>query len=169
MTHDAAIFTHPTDPPASREWTDEHVGQLKAMLAQECGYGEIGDVLNRSKGSIASLVKRLGIELPPNYQTKQMMKGRGWTGQSTGRTLVAPALTVAYRAEDFTDANVHGIANLEDHHCRFICNDDFSSPVYCGRHHSVWSVNGRERASSYCEFHHRICHRPETQSAKAAA
>jgi hypothetical protein len=58
---------------------------------------------------------------------------------------------VEFRPEDFPGARVHGIPNLEDHHCRFICNEDMAAPVFCGLprlEHSKFS---------FCSGHHAIC------------
>ncbi|WP_029581977.1 GcrA family cell cycle regulator [Bradyrhizobium sp. URHD0069] len=70
---------------------------------------------------------------------------------------------VAFRPEDFRSANVHGVDALESHHCRFICNDDMSAPVFCGL---PMLTNSK---FSFCAGHHIICTGPGTASERAAA
>jgi hypothetical protein len=68
---------------------------------------------------------------------------------------VQPFSVVAFRPEEFADANVHGVANLEEHHCRFICNESISEPVYCGLPMLA------DSSFSFCAGHHEICSLPE--------
>lgn len=56
--------------------------------------------------------------------------------------------------------HVHGIQNLEDHHCRFIINTDLANPIFCGRR--------ADRGTSWCGSCRRIVYKPVEQRRSAA-
>jgi hypothetical protein len=171
-------FDHPTIN--DREWTEERVAVLIELRARGLSRRVITDTINAQTGSTftknaifgkidrlftaarplkteeekAALLlarrerdklkkreARLKVKAPADMNRRRAAIGR-----------VDPGLAVvAFRPEDFTDANVHGLENLEPHHCRFICNDDMSAPVYCGLPMLANST------FSFCAGHHAIC------------
>jgi hypothetical protein len=102
--------------------------------------------------------KRLRLER--NARTKREKRAaeraaRGETPKTRQqrRAPAAPILAIVeVRPEDFPEARVVGIDALQPHHCRFICNDDMATPVYCGL--PILSNSSR---FSFCAGHHARC------------
>jgi hypothetical protein len=95
-------------------WTDERVATLKRMREDGYTFDVIAERLGCTRNAISGKVDRLGLARPPRKER------------------IAEALgTVSF-------------AELREHHCRWILNDDMSNPVFCGAQKS-----GR----SYCAAH----------------
>lgn len=67
---------------------------------------------------------------------------------TSGKPTAPKLAVVAFNPDDFIGERVHGIVNLKAHHCRFMCNDDVSEPVWCG----LPVVKG----TSWCSGHRAI-------------
>lgn len=94
--------------------------------------------------------RRLDAGLPANPDWKRAAQRRR-----------DPGLKVVFRAEEVAAANVHGIVNLEDHHCRFMTNDDCANPVFCG---------GQVAAGKSWRFNHcAIVFAPPSERRRSAA
>lgn len=83
---------------------------------------------------------------------KRIALGLGPDSGFIPASMVQPLAVVVFRPEDFTDANVRGVANLEKHHCRWIFGDDMAEPVFCG----LPQLEGR----SFCAGHSAIVYAP---------
>lgn len=86
-----------------------------------------------SRSSIDAMGARLG--LTKEHKTRDTRTPNPFGMLSDGRVKKAPLqepLVSRFYAEDVSEANVHGLAALEDHNCRFIINSDMLAPIYCG-------------------------------------
>lgn len=187
MTHQVAVHTHDPDPPRFVEtWTEEQVSLLRLFHSQGMHRGAMADEINRRTGSkftrsaVCGKIDRLYPAAKPikteeeKAATKAAREARYNEARRERRAQQratfrprpgpAPILTVVQtNPDDHPEARVYGIDALERHHCRFICNDDVSEPVYCGL---PIMANSR---FSYCAGHHRICVAPPKVQGSAAA
>lgn len=141
MTHDVPIHVHNPDPPRQRlrpSWPDALREKVQALWEHHSA-AEIASILWEqdrvafSRNSIISIIHRMSAGTPARpRKTNRVMPGPNPVRLLARKQRAEHLTVVPFRAEDFTAANVHGIADLQDHHCRFICNDDLSAPIYCG-------------------------------------
>lgn len=193
MTHQVAVHTHDPDPPPliDNDWTDERVTILVRMREEGVKRGAIADAINKETGSkftrsaICGKIDRLFPAAKPiktpeeraatlkarrEREAAKKRARRAEAREAAGmapkpqQTPVQPQLVlVENKPEEFPEARVHGIDALERHHCRFICNDDMSAPVYYGL-----PILANSRLS-YCAGHHQICVAPPKAQGGIAA
>jgi hypothetical protein len=161
----------------NRAWTEERVALLIHLREEKLSRAEIAERINKetgsafSKSAICGKIDRIFLAARPikteeeKAATRQKQLDRDRLKKREARLKANPHIdmnrrraaigrvdpglaVVAFKPEDFTDANVHGLENLEPHHCRWIIGDDTRNPTFCGLH----ILDG----SSYCSGHHRI-------------
>jgi hypothetical protein len=185
------VNIHVTTPIVDNDWTDERVSILVQMREQGVQRGAIADAINKQTGSnftrsaICGKIDRLFPAAKPvktpeeraetlkaqrERDAEKKRAKRAAEREAAGRASkpqqvpIQPVLVVVEtKPEDFPGARVHGVDALERHHCRFICNDDMSEPVYCGM---PIMANSR---FSYCAGHHRVCVAPPKMAGSIAA
>lgn len=176
---------------AINDWTEERIAILIRMRGEGAKRRAIADAINEqtgasfTKAAICGKIDRLFPVAKPvktpeeraatlkarrersilakraKRAADRMAAGQPYRPQQ--RPIKPTLVVVDAKPEGFPDARVTGIDALEPHHCRFICNDDVSEPVYCGL---PIMANSR---FSYCAGHHRICVAPPKVQGSAAA
>lgn len=118
-------------------WTDELRDRVRALWPTHSSR-EISATISKpdcfvSRQSVSALAARIG--LTGKDKTRDTNAASPFGLLSDGRlkkpSLEEPLVSRFY-ADDVSEANVHGIAALESHHCRFILNTDMAAPIFCG-------------------------------------
>lgn len=136
-------------------WTDDLKDRVRALWPTHSSR-EISDTISRpdsyvSRQSVSALAARIG--LTSEHKTRDTNAADPFGTMPDGRVRKAPLqepLVSRFYAEDVSATNVHGVAALESHHCRFIINTDMTAPVYCG------AAITHDRFS-WCQKHFEIC------------
>ncbi len=127
-------------------WTETQDSALREALSAKLSFTRIATQLCKSTGAIAGRAKRLGIVFPENYRTTQMMKARGWTGQTSRRPALAE---ITLRCVEIVPRNI-SLIELENGDCRYPYGDEIIT--FCG--------HPQQEGSSYCAAHHFLCLAP---------
>jgi hypothetical protein len=157
MLHAAHDIQDPAPPKEGvHAWTQERIDLLIQLRSDKLSRAAIADEINLRTGSIftrsavSGKIDRIFPAAKPKKTPEELAETRRQqrlreAEKKRQRRLTekvpagfaspapAPKLEVVIpRPEEFPDARIHGLAALETYHCRFICNDDMSAPVYCG-------------------------------------
>jgi hypothetical protein len=136
-------------------WTDERVAQMKALHDAGRSYRQIAAELGCSRNAVSGKADRLN--LPPRGPSRPRVKRQAPAIDLAAALAVAapsvapePQPRVLSQPEPKQEAlGTVSFAELREHHCRWILNDDTSNPVFCGQQKS-----GR----SYCEAHRLLAY-----------
>jgi hypothetical protein len=134
-------------------WTDERVATLKRMREDGYTFDVIAERLGCTRNAISGKVDRLGLARPPRKERIAEADKRRERRARAKLVSVEPGpvvLPILSQPEPKQEASgTVSFAELREHHCRWILNDDMSNPVFCGEQKS-----GR----SYCEAHRLLAY-----------
>lgn len=142
-------------------WDDSLRGRVRALWPTHSSR-EIANTICTpdfyvSRQSISALAARLG--LTAKDKTRDTNAANPFGVLLDGRVKKPPVdepLVSQFYAEDVSSENVHGVAALESHHCRFMINADPAAPVFCG---------AQIVRRSNCQKHFEICRLPREERA----
>lgn len=136
-------------------WDDSLKERVKALWPTHSSR-EIADTISStdcfvSHHSVSGMAARMG--LTATQKTRDTSNPNPFGLLSDGRRkkpAIDGGLTGRFYADDVSTENVHGVAALESHHCRFIINTDMAAPIYCG-------AKITHDRFSWCQKHHERC------------
>jgi hypothetical protein len=131
-------------------WTNEREVELRIRHANGEPFSYIAERLGCSRNAVSGKVDRLG--LPRRAPTRpRLPRQKPAIDLAAALAVAAPSVApepqppVLVQPEPKQEASgTVSFAELREHHCRWILNDDMSNPVFCGAQKS-----GR----SYCAAH----------------
>ncbi len=134
-------------------WTEAEDETLRDLMASgEHSFRSAGELLGKGYASVGRRVRSLGIVLPENHQTEQMMRTRGFTGTWGGPAEQYPEIA---EFETIPDASKVTFAELESGMCKWPSDapeDVDGSHVFCGTKSAL--------GKPYCQFHIRMAYEP---------